>query len=75
MGCCCDRTDHVVLNRIVKELSNFGLEKSLSIESSVSYSVGAWKISLLRAMQIMDAQLHVEAYEVQRETDSTELFI
>jgi hypothetical protein len=41
----------------MEKLQNFGLQKALSVESSVSRSVGAWKINLLKAMQRMDAQL------------------
>jgi hypothetical protein len=55
VGYCCDTPDHVVLGRNVKGLCNcicnFLQEKSLSIQYSVSLSIGAWKIRILRARQ------------------------
>ena len=45
------------LGKITEGLGNFGLEKPLSVESSVSCSVGAWKIRVLGAVQKMEACL------------------
>lgn len=50
VGYWCDRPDHTVLR-------NFGLQKSLSVESSVNRSVGAWEIRVLRAVQRMETWL------------------
>ena len=38
----------------MERLWNFGLEKSLNVKSSVGSSVGAEKIRMLRAMQVME---------------------
>jgi hypothetical protein len=51
VGYCCERLDHGFWGQIVGALWNFGLENPLSDQSSVSYSVGVWKI----AMQIIEA--------------------
>lgn len=56
MGYYYDRLDHV-LGSIKEGLWNFGLEKPLSVERSVSCSVRAWTIRLLRAVQKMEAWL------------------
>ena len=37
--CCCDRPDHVGLERIVEGLWNFGIENSFSVQSLVSLEV------------------------------------
>lgn len=47
---CCDRSDHVVLGRTVEGLWDFGLEKHLRVESSVSSCVGAREMGVLRAV-------------------------
>ena len=46
-----------VLGRFVEELWNFGLELPLSVYSLVSFSVGTWKMQMLRAMQTTDILL------------------
>ena len=57
MECCSDWPFCVVLGRIVERRWNFGLERSLSIQSPVSCFMGAWKIRLLRAVPMMEAWL------------------
>jgi hypothetical protein len=42
---------------IVEGIGNSGLEKPLSFESSMGYSVGAWKMEMLRAVKKMEARL------------------
>jgi hypothetical protein len=54
---CFDRTDRVTLRKNIDGLWNLGLGKSLSIENSVRCSVRAWKIRMLRAVQMMEACL------------------
>jgi len=41
----------------VERLWNFEVEKSLSVESSVSGAAGTWKVGMLRAVQSMKAWL------------------
>lgn len=41
----------------MEEFWNSGLGKSLSVESSVNRSVGAWEIRVLRAVQRMETWL------------------
>ena len=55
---CCERPNQPwVFVKIVEGLSNFGLEKPLSVQSPMSASVGAWKIRMWRAHVIMEAWL------------------
>ena len=53
-GYCCNRTDHINLGKIMEELWNFGLEKSLSVQSSVDYSIGVSTGRLLSAVQMIE---------------------
>lgn len=46
-----------MFGRIVEGLWNFRIGKSLHVESSVSCSMGAWKIRTLGAVQKMEAWL------------------
>ena len=49
-------------------LWNFGIEKPLRVDISMSYSVGAWKISMLRIIQMMEAWLVTFQKEVKTPT-------
>lgn len=42
---------------IVEALWNLGPEKPLGVESSMNYSVGAWKIKMLKAVMTMETWL------------------
>lgn len=42
------------LERTVKGLQNTGLEKSFSVESSLNYSIGSWKIKSLRTVTAIE---------------------
>ena len=48
---------HKVVGSIGKRPWNSGLQESLNIKTSVGYSVRAWKIRLLRAVQRTEACL------------------
>ena len=56
VGYCNDINDQVVFQRTMKELWNFRLEMLLSVESSMKYSGGAWKIRMLKAKQKTEAR-------------------
>lgn len=53
MGFCCDRPNHVL--KRMKGLWNWGLEKPMSVQSVMSCTVEAWKIKILRVVQMMKA--------------------
>ena len=51
----------------MERLWNFGLEKPLSVKSSVGHSLGAWKVRILRGLQ------KIEAWHVQCQREAKTL--